>query len=438
MKQNSLFLLRKTQLFSALLFLGIIFFFSCKKDGELIPQFDKGNLNLIETDTFTIETSLAREDSIRTDIAGFNLLGIYNDPIFGFTSSSIYSQLTLNGLNVDFGAGATLDSAVLTLQYSGMYGDTLSPINVNVFEITTQMDKSINYFSNTFLSHDPTPLVNLSFTPNIKDSVFVLFDSTNRAAHLRINLGATFGNRILAESGGSNLADNATFTQFFKGLYITTVDSVQSSTLPAGQGSIVYFNVNSPLSTVTIYYNDTSSYSFLMNAESVKYSRFDHNYTGTPVEAKLQGLGDTTVAYVQTLAGVKTKIEIPHIKEILKEGDVAVNQAQLIVTVENGSDAVFEAVPTLTLVGIADDETSVFLPDFFEGLNFFGGFIEPLEKTYTFNIPRHLHSMIYNPSKNNGMYLLATGQSITANRTVLGTQKNPTAKLKLKIIYTKL
>jgi hypothetical protein len=46
--------------------------------------------------------------------------------------------------------------------------------------------------------------------------------------------------------------------------------------------------------------------------------------------------------------------------------------------------------------------------------------------------------MIYNSSNNNGMYLLATGQSITANRSVLGTQKNSTAKLKLKIIYTKL
>ncbi len=175
-----------------------------------------------------------------------------------------------------------------------------------------------------------------------------------------------------------------------------------------------------------------------MNAESVKYSRFNHNYSGTDIEAQLLGGGDTSITYVQTLAGVKTKIEIPHIKTILNEGNVAINQAKLVVTIENNSDAVFAAVPTLTLVGINDDGSSVFLPDFFEGLNFFGGFLEQTEKTYTFNIPRHLHSMIYNSSNNNGMYLLATGQSITANRSVLGTQKNSTAKLKLKIIYTKL
>jgi len=341
-------------------------------------------------------------------------------------------------VDVDFGAGATLDSAILTLQYQGMYGDTLSALSINVFEIITQMDKSTNYFSNTFLAHDPTPIASLNFIPNLKDSVFSLFDNKNKAPHLRINLGNTFGNKILAESGGTNLANNTNFTQFFKGFYITTTDSVQNSTLPSGQGSIAYFNINSSLSTVTIYYNDTSKYSFLMNAESVKYSRFNHNYTGTDIEAQLLGGGDTSVTYVQTLAGVKTKIEIPHIKSILNEGNVAVNQAKLIVTIENNSDVTYAAVPTLTLVGINDDGTSVFLPDFFEGLNFFGGFLDQTEKTYTFNIPRHLHSMIYNSSDNNGMYLLATGQSISANRSVLGTQKNPNAKLNLKIIYTKL
>lgn len=438
MKLNRLFFMRKANLLFALFFLSVLFFYSCKKDGELIPAFDSGNANVVAVDTFSIKTSLVREDSIRTDLSAYNLLGLYNDPIFGYTSASIYSQVTLNGLNVDFGAGATLDSAILTLQYQGMYGDTLSALSINVFEIITQMDKSTNYFSNTFLAHDPTPITSLNFIPNLKDSVFSLFDNKNKAPHLRINLGNTFGNKILAESGGTNLANNTNFTQFFKGFYITTTDSVQNSTLPSGQGSIAYFNINSSLSTVTIYYNDTSKYSFLMNAESVKYSRFNHNYSGTDIEAQLLGGGDTTITYVQTLAGVKTKIEIPHIKSILNEGNVAINQAKLIVTIENNSDVTYAAVPTLTLVGINDDGASVFLPDFFEGLNFFGGFLDQTEKTYTFNIPRHLHSMIYNSSDNNGMYLLATGQSISANRSVLGTQKNPNAKLNLKIIYTKL
>ena len=100
MKISQALIMRKVMLLSALFFLCIVFFFnSCKKDGELVPEFDSGNANIMKTDTFTIVTSLAKEDSIRTDVSIYNLLGIYNDPVFGPTASSFYTQATLNGLN---------------------------------------------------------------------------------------------------------------------------------------------------------------------------------------------------------------------------------------------------------------------------------------------------------------------------------------------------
>ena len=138
------------------------------------------------------------------------------------------------------------------------------------------------------------------------------------------------------------------------------------------------------------------------------------------------------------MAGVKTKIEVPYIKELIKDGEVVINKAELVVTIESGTDATYPTIPTLTLVSIDNNGQSVFLPDFFEGLDFFGGSLNSTEKTYTFNIPRHLHSMIYNTTSNNGMYLVATGQSISANRSVITTNKNQIAKLKLNITYTKL
>ncbi|HEY9082209.1 MAG TPA: DUF4270 domain-containing protein [Vicingaceae bacterium] len=439
MKISQVLFMRKVTLLSALFFLSIaLFFYSCKKDGELVPEFDSGNANIMKTDTFTIVTSLAKEDSIRTDVSIYNLLGIYNDPVFGPTASSFYTQATLNGLNVDFGVGAVLDSAVLTLAYNNVYGDTNAAISVNVYEITEQMSTSDSYYSNQKLAYDVTPITTTTFSPKVADSVFVAFEGGNVAPHLRINLGNTFGNKIFAESGTSNLANNANFTQFFKGFYLTTTDSVQNTTLSPGQGAIAYFNTNSSLSTLTLYYNDTSKYDFIINSESAKYNRFDHNYTGTDIEAQLLGGGDSTVSYVQTMAGVKTKLEVPYIKEIIKDGEVVINKAELIVTIESGTDGTYPTIPMLTLVAIDNNGQSVFLSDFFEGLDFFGGSLNTTEKTYTFNIPRHLHSMIYNTTSNNGMYLVATGQSISANRSVITTNKNQIAKLKLNITYTKL
>ena len=91
MKVTSNLLLRKAFFLSVAFFLT--FLFSCKKNGELSPDFDNGNLSVNFTDTFSIKTSLVQEDSLRTDLSTSHILGIYRDPIFGLVSSSIYSIL---------------------------------------------------------------------------------------------------------------------------------------------------------------------------------------------------------------------------------------------------------------------------------------------------------------------------------------------------------
>lgn len=428
--------LRKAIILSAIFFIVIIV--GCKKDGELVPEFDNGDIPILFTDTFSIKTSVEIEDSLRTDVAAFNLLGIYNDPIFGPTSSSIYSQVTLNGLDVDFGTAPVLDSIVLTLKYSDIYGDS-SAMAIDVFQVTEPMSSSTSYYSNQFLTNDLTPIASKTFIPNTTDSVYVKFDSTNVAPHLRINLGNTFGQSILNASA-TDLATNDAFTSFMNGLYITSQESVDATTLLPGEGSIVYFDVNSEVSTVTVYYNDTLSYEFLMNSESVKYSRFDHNYAGTDIEDQLNGAGDTALTYIQALAGIKTKLEIPHIKNIIEDGPVIINKAELVVTLDSGSDDDYTAIQTLQIVGIDADGQPFFISDFFEGASFYGGGIEVdgQIKTYTFNISRHIHDLIYNTPIDYGMYIFATSKSISANRTVIRSEKSPTGKMKLNITYSKL
>ena len=432
--------MRKVNLLSALFF--VIVFTNCKKDGEVVPQFDDTDVSIFFTDTFSVIASLEREDSIRTDIASLNLLGIYNDPVFGFSSSSIYSQITLNGLNVDFGDTPTLDSIVLTLEYADLYGNATSPMTIDVFEVATPMDNNTAYYSNTFLPFGSTPIASKTFTPNLTDSVFVAFDSTTVAPHLRINLGNDFGQTILDKSGEDELADNTAFTQFIEGLYITTRNDVFNSSLAAGDGSIVYFDVNSAISTVTLYYNDTSSYSFIINAESAKYSRFDHNYSGTPIESQLEGEEEDSLSYIQTMAGVRTKLEIPDIKNLAEEGIIIINKAELVVTLEGGSDEIYPAIPTISLVGINSDGSSVFLPDAGgrtgDELSIFGETIDPTARTYTYIISQHITDLIYNTPIDFGMYLLPSGASISANRSIIGTQKDITAKMRLNITYSKL
>ena len=449
--------MRKGLVLFAIFFLT--FLFSCKKDGKLSPDFDNNNLTILFTDTFSLKTSLVKEDSLRSDLAIFNLLGLYNDDLFGPTSSSIYTQVTLTGLNVDFGSATpTLDSIVLTLDYLGLYGDETTPISINVYELTDPFSTSDPYFSNdTSLAYNPVPIGSISnIIPNLSDSVNLVFQSEIKKPHLRIKLSDAFGQSIMAaDANGSNdLTDNVAFTAFMKGLYITTNETVSSTSLAAGTGSILQLDMNSEMSTVTLYYhtkNKTSTnqlednnylkYDFTINTDGVKYSQFAHNYSGKNVEKHLNNdpTRDSTVTYISRMAGVKTKLEIPNIKDIIADGNVIINKAELVLTIENLSEDNFaEAMSTLSVVGIDENGSATFIPDFFEGSDYYGGGLDATARTYSFNIARHINDLVYSTTTDYGMYIISNGASSSPGRSVIGTDKNLVSTMKLNITYSKL
>ncbi len=430
MNITSNFILRKALFLSAIFFLTFVF--SCKKDGKLTPDFENSNLSINFTDTFSVNTMVVQEDSLRTDLSNTNLLGLYNDPIFGPASSSIYTQVLLTGVSVDFGVAPVLDSIVLSLDYLGFYGDGF-PMTVEVYKLTDSLDPNTDYYSNSSVARESIPLASTTFTPNL-------------GSDLSITLDTALGNAIL---NNAPYADNTALESVFKGLYITVKDSVTGAIIGKKRGSIAYFDLNSANSTVSLFYHynvlpkNSSKYDFSINSEGVKFSHFEHNYTGTDIEAHINALPtkDTTVTYVSTMSGVKTKIEIPNIKDLVNDGTVSINKAELIFTLENGTEVnLGDALSTLSLVGIDATGSAVFLPDFFEGEEHYGGVLvdEGSFKTYTFNISRHIHQLVYNTTTDYGMYLIANGSTTIANRSVLGSENSPTFKIKLEITYSKL
>jgi len=424
------------------LFLSVIFFLtfivSCKKDGKLTPDFENGDLSISFTDTFSLNAVVIKEDSLRTDLSNLNLLGLYNDSIFGPVSSSIYAQVLLTGVNVDFdntiSDPALLDSVVLTLDYQGIYGDEAAPMTVEVYKLSAPLSSDSNYYSNSFSARELIPIAIKTFTPNLNDD-------------LRIKLNDSYGDSLIFHSP---YADNTAFSSFFNGFYITVKDSVTGTTIPQGGGSIAYYDLNSSNTKLSLYYHHNAleksgptQYDFLIGTEGVKFSHFSHNYTGTDVEAHLNNSPskDTTLIYVSTMASVKTKIDIPNIKDLINDGSVVINKAELIFTLENGTDGNFaEAPASISLVGIDAVGTPLFLPDFFEGTDHYGGILtdDGMFKTYTFNISRHLHQLVYSASPDYGMYLIANSSSTSANRVVLGSEKSSTYKIRLEITYSKL
>lgn len=443
MNKNKLVLphIRKAFMLSVLFLMVLL---SCKKEGELYPEFNNENLSIHFSDTLNIITSLVKDDSIPTLNASTNLVGIYNDAVFGPASASFFTEVTLAGVNVNFGTTPVIDSVVLTMKYTnsaGLYGISNLPLSYDVYRLNEQFTKS-EYYSKDTLTHDATTLGSITFTPKMDTTVLVIQngDTTYQDAHLRIPLSNTFGQEILDYGKGADkIDDNIEFQNLVKGLYIAPSSSVNTTTLNANEGSILYFDMNSSLSTLTVYYSNElggeKSYSFIINSESKKFNHFEHNYTNTEIEKQLTGLAyDSTLTYVQAMGGVKTKLQIPNLKNLGLDGKIIINKAEIIFNV---SDAIFTTIPTLALTGIKSDGQPTFLIDYFEGQPYFGGTYNSEKKTYTFNIARHIQDLINNGTTDYGLYLIATSSSIIANRSIINSFKHPSNNIKLNITYSK-
>ncbi len=438
-----------------LLLLSIASFVSCQKEPDslgldLQPAGDK--LNVIYTDTCSVNAYTLIDDSLRTDNYNVNLLGSIVDPIFGVSTASIFTQIRLANNNVTFSAAPVLDSLVLSIPYSGLYQYASSfqelvttPQHIKIFEVTDLMSKDSAYYADKMLAYDGYKvLADMTFTPNINDSVTV--GGTKYPAMLRIKFNSYFGNKLLTASS-ANFIDNDHFTQFIKGLLIRTEPLNPSM---VNKGSMMYLNLYSNLTNLNLYYKATSTdttetlYSFLIDNYAARYNYFGHNgYKDASYSMKSQmGIGmpkDTTLGkqtvYLQSMGGTKVKMILPTVRNLVKNQKVAINEAVLVFKDADNNDF-FSPPATITLLKkLANGSTSI-LPDLIEGSTFFDGAYNPYTREYKIRITRYLQQLLNSTDPDYGLIILVDNRRTTANRVMLkGTNSGG---IKLEIKYNKI
>lgn len=431
---------------------------SCTNESSMIglnvlPK--KDLLDAKYNDTTSIVSYTVKSDSVRTDHAiqfefnnqGHynNFLGSYNDPVFGKTTTSIYTQLSLpnNITNLYLGNpdSLLLDSVVLSLAYRGEYYGNLDVQTIKIYRLNDALSLDSSYYSNRNLNYSSEESANISFIPNPFDSVSVA--GVKRGPHLRIKLDKQLGNDIL---GHGNFADNTAFIDFFKGLYITPGNAVQES----GKGSILYLKIPDPLSALTLYYKkkstpDTSyQYSFDINNTSARFNHYEHVFSSTINEQLNDHSLGQNLIFVQSTAGLKAKIIFPFLKNWVKPGPVSVNKAEIILKVDPSfATSPYFPPPELFIVGIDSLGRNTSIPDFSEGFSYYGGSYDPINKSYTFNVARYVQSVLDGKRKDYGLAIISSENNLyglmnDANRVVLGGGKNGLYKMSLHLTYTKL
>lgn len=426
---------------------GIILFTACKKENNNVGidiQPPNDQLGVLSTDTLSIYAYSRRVDSVKTDETSTSLLGSIFDPIFGVSTANIFTQFRLSQTAISFGENPVVDSLMLTLDYKGAYGDSNAVLTVEIYEMTESIYLDSAYYSNNAVAYDPTLVASKTFTPNLTDSIVVGTDTLR--PHLRINLSET--NPALAEKLLSATDDDLNtqddFLEFFKGLYIKVQDANNT-------GAIVYLNLTSTLSEMVLFYHndeeDSLAFPFIISNKTAYFGHFAHDYSLAQPIFKSQVIdGDTTngrnTCYVQAMAGVKTYLKMPTLRNMYQDGKIAVNEARLFIKLQE-EDPIFDPALSLVLVRSDGEGGYQITSDQLEGLGYFGGIYDEASRGYWFRITTTIQDIMSSEDPDYGFEIFLSGGSVNAQRSIL-TGYDPVApvpvedRMKLVLTYTKV
>lgn len=430
---------------TGLFILIIILVASCKEDNnnlglDIQPPSDKLNVFSVDTSAITSYSSIV--DSVKTDETSLSLLGSMVDPVFGLSTASFYTQLRLSKVAHDFGSTPYPDSLILTLDYDGYYGDTLAPMTVRVYEMSEQIFVDSMYYSHESVGTETEMLVEKTLVPDFTNNIIIGEDTLD--PHLRLNLGQfsfSLAEKLLTAPSDS-MDNNASFINYFYGLYVT-VEPVTAG------GSIIYFDLLSDLSQMTLYYHngedDSLSFSYVINSNCARFGHFDHDYTLGSAEFKAQVLdGDTTlgknVCYIQALGGVKTFIRFPNLKNYYANGKIAINEARFFLKAYEESPAL-EMAEALIMVRRNSDGSYDILNDQLNGDSYFGGYYDDATGGYWFRITQTVQDVLQSDSTDYGYEIYLSGGSINARRVLLSgstPEADSLDRMRLVITYTTL
>jgi hypothetical protein len=391
--------------------------------------FSDGNLDVINIDTVTLEVSTVQFDSVPTSAPARFLVGSHNDTDLGKISSRSFYQVapaSVLALDEDF---TSYTKAVLTLVYDGYsFYDTTVQVTYHVHRLTQEIELDESYlYNNSSFAYDPAPLGSVTFTPR-----------PNRSDTLEIPLSDDLGKEIirLAHESAEEVSSAESFLEYFYGVVIIAEDS--------DDGPILGF---SPNSEIRVYYMDKSQtpgeekYISVSSDSYLKFNQIkaDRSFTNLsallPQRYHLSSTQTNKKAYLQSGAGLSIRVQMPYLREILRE-----NKNMIV------SDAVLEFIPVS-----ADEERNTPLPSslLMTAVNFrndsYGSFsngatlIEDVylerDTRYVVNVKDFVLQQLAIEEFNENALLFTLGdQDIqsTVNRLYIGDQKND-HQMKLKI-----
>jgi hypothetical protein len=447
---------------------------SCREDtgdtgANVLPNSDL--ISAYHSDTTTVVTSMYFKDTVVTfgpeptyAATLSDMLGSYNDPLFGQFKASIYAQVLTpantttmpwNGQDVLGNDTGVVDSAVLILPYyipsiGGSYYGNLDPQTFVVYQLDNVINQynsagsGVSYFCDTSIKYNPTPIGIQQWAPpnpGLQDTA------------IRIKLSSKWLKKILDSLGtGASSYYFSNMDSLVRGMYVTVSNPLQ---LP-GQGGVVYVNLVNAFAGVYFYWhgiaapkNEITPFWFLFGGTC--FNHFDHNYATAPfytphfsAKNTHDSISANELVYVQSAGGPVGRINFPYLKNWSKMNPVVINKAELdMYVVPEDAGNPFVPPPQLELFGTDSNWTPDELPDWsqpYQGS--LASYYPSYPYNYSFIITDYIQHVIDGKIIDRGLFLTPNYNATTANRVVIygpkyGTPQS-TTRMRLTLYYTPL
>ncbi len=405
--------MRRRNLFLSVLI--VAFISGCTKlertglGGDLIPGTDRlitdtmelplETTSFIETDT----TSIGKSDQL--------ISGYINDPMFGTTTAAMYFQLLPISYPFSYPVSKDsmfLDSCVLSLAYTGTYGDTNAISKVNVYKITDptfksnilyRFNQSPSFFTGDFLGSEQFTAVKL------RTGYKAAYKTDTIYNQLRIKLSDAFGRLLLDQDNVFGALQNDSIFKVFLNGFAVVTDSTTSG------NSMNYFSMTGAETRLNLYYrykkrdgtgNDTTvtRYNFVADTiRSANANKIYRNYTGSTAEPTITSGLPSSLVYIQTSPGTAVKIKIPAL-DTIRNKPYLIHRAEIVarqiyqgpLTIENTL-----LQPTLHLYAYTADGKVVPIP--YDSSNYYGlsystgPLTHTIESSYTGGVPSYFNDI---------------------------------------------
>lgn len=413
---------------------------------EVLPTTDLIKVkNLVERNS--ISSFTFREDSVQTDEPSRTLWGTFDDPEFGKTSIDMAAQFRLQFFP-DYGTNPVVDSVRLYLYYRGVYGDTVTPQTLRVYELESSLDVDEEYYQGVDLkSYASDQLIGEKvFTPQIRRDTTANDTLTRLFSLIKVSLDNSLGKKLI-NADSLQMLNNDVFLEYFKGLYLEAEKDAENG------GAILQLDAASndefQGSALVVYYNndenmneeepDTLLNPYVITPFSARVNSIEHNYSGTRFfEGLNQETTEDSLIYVQATGGLRSKIYIDELTSWKDSVNTAINNAELVFQIDTlASEVEKYPPPSQLLFTVLDEDGQEFLPyDYLFSDVYYGGALNTDDYTYRFNITQHLQQIIDGEAENYGFFLTTAFKNSEANRVILKGSGSQTG-IKLVITYSK-